>query len=77
MRKLQERGFVVVARNFRTKFGEVDIVAVDGKELVFVEVKMRTSEGFGLPEEAVDVRKMEKVKRMAEYFFVVLHSELP
>ncbi len=71
-----ESGKRIVVRNFRTRWGEVDIVACDKKVLVFVEVKVRTSERFGLPEEAVDRRKLDKIARVAEYF-AALHPELP
>ena len=50
---LEQQGMVVLERNFTYHHGEIDIVARDGSELVFVEVKVRRSTRFGLPEEAV------------------------
>ncbi len=66
---LEKFGFIVLARNVRTPHGEIDLVArAPGGELVFVEVKTRTSGSFGLPEEAVDARKLEHLFRAAEVY---------
>lgn len=68
---LEKLGFRILARNVRTPHGEIDLVAQasDG-ELVFVEVKTRTSGSFGLPEEAVDARKLEHLFRAAEAYLL-------
>ncbi|HEX9018115.1 MAG TPA: YraN family protein [Anaerolineaceae bacterium] len=70
---LEARGFHILARNVRTPHGEVDLVASSAPAgapgiLVFVEVKTRSSAGFGLPEEAVDERKLEHLFRAAEAY---------
>ncbi|AKM78966.1 TPA: YraN family protein [Candidatus Beckwithbacteria bacterium] len=65
---LQEKGYRILERNFRTRFGEVDIVAKDGQALVFVEVKTKSSDSFGEPWEMVDERKLEQVKKMAQVY---------
>jgi putative endonuclease len=62
---LEQEGYEILDRNYRTRFGEIDIIARDSGDLVFVEVKTRTSEQYGLPEEAVDKRKQQKLIRMA------------
>jgi len=54
---LKKNGYRIVARNFRCRFGEIDIIAKDGKTLVFVEVKTRASDAFGTPGAGVDARK--------------------
>jgi putative endonuclease len=66
-RYLQKRGYTVVARNFRTRSGsaELDLVAWDGSQIVFVEVKSRATEEFGAPDRAVDVEKQRKILRAA------------
>ena len=69
-RHLRKLGYTVVARNYRTRDGrgEVDLVAWDGPDLVFVEVKTRTREEFGAPETAVDSRKRtQMVQAAADY----------
>ncbi len=58
-RHLEERGYRVIGRNFRTPYGEIDLIAQQGGLTVFVEVKARTGGGFGLPEDAVTPSKRE------------------
>ena len=58
---LQKRGYIILAENFLTRFGEIDLVAQSGPQIVFVEVKTRLSQKFGLPEEAIDANKKEKL----------------
>lgn len=65
---LASKGYKIIAKNFRTRFGEIDIVAQDGKTLVFVEVKARASREFGLPEEAITPRKIRHLTKAGEYF---------
>ncbi len=60
---LQARGYRILERNFTIVGGEIDIIAEDGEELVIVEVKARHSYGFGSPEEAVTIQKLQLLKR--------------
>lgn len=62
-RHLEAKGMRVLARQFRTRYGEIDLIAKDGDEIVFVEVKARTTHDFGYPEEAVTSAKLEKIFR--------------
>jgi putative endonuclease len=62
---VHEAGMVVLARNWRCADGEIDIVARDGSDLVFVEVKTRRDRRFGPPEEAVVVAKRRRLRRLA------------
>jgi putative endonuclease len=64
-RFLEEKGYHIIARNYRTRTGEVDIIARDGAALVFVEVKTRGSKRFGHPFEAVTFRKRQQLTRVA------------
>jgi putative endonuclease len=64
-RHLVGAGFTIVIRNWRCEVGEVDIIARDGRELVFVEVKTRTSTTYGDPVEAVTIRKQRKLRQLA------------
>lgn len=64
-RLLVSEGFALVSRNWRCAAGELDIVAVDGDQLVVVEVKTRSSELYGHPLEAVDHRKLRRLLRLA------------
>jgi putative endonuclease len=67
-RFLRKKRYVIVARNYRCKAGEVDLVALDHGTVVFVEVKTRRQPGFGGPLEAVDPRKQRQVVRAARHF---------
>jgi len=64
-RRLAADGWQVMARNWRCPQGEIDIVAVDGNDLVIVEVKTRRSASFGSPQEAVTAEKLRRLRRLA------------
>lgn len=65
---LECHGYKIVARNFRCRNGEIDIVAKEGGYLVFIEVKYRKNDANGLPEEAVDRRKQRVISRVALFY---------
>lgn len=68
VRYLEERGLRIVERRVRYRFGELDIVARDGKEWVFVEVKTRSGTRMGTAREAFSARKSARMKKaVAEY----------
>lgn len=62
---LQKSGYKIVATNFITKFGEIDIIAKDKKDLVFIEVKYRKTLQAGTPQEAVNISKQKKIIKAA------------
>jgi putative endonuclease len=64
-RELERRGCAVLARRYRTRAGEIDIVARDGATIVFVEVKARRHDRFGGPAAAVVPRKQRRIAQMA------------
>ena len=64
-RYLQRLGYRIVERRMRNQFGELDLVAIDGRTVVFVEVKTRRGDRHGIPEEAVDTRKQIQIRRVA------------
>lgn len=76
-RFLKQRGYRILARNWRSRTGEVDIIARDEGILVFVEVKARSSDGFGGPEAAVDRFKQRRIISAALSFMEVTECELP
>lgn len=64
------QGYTILERNYRFQQTEIDIVACDGDEIVFVEVKYRASSKYGNPEDAVTEEKAERLQRAAEgYYF--------
>jgi len=60
--------YLIVERNFKTKIGELDIIARDGSVLVFVEVRSRATDAFGSALDAVNETKRQKVSRMAQQY---------
>ena len=58
---LKKSGYKIVEKNYRSRYGEVDIVANDSDSLCFIEVKARSSTNYGLPEEFVDKKKQQKI----------------
>lgn len=75
-RLLSQNGYEVIARNFKSRLGEIDIIALKDKCLFFVEVKTRWSLKFGRPEEAVTARKLAKIKKVSQYYSLT-HPKLP
>ncbi len=65
---LEKQGYKILERNFRCKIGEIDIIARENNCLIFVEVKTKTGLGHGSPEEMVNRKKQEKIKRIAEFY---------
>jgi putative endonuclease len=68
--ELTRRGYAILARRYRTRVGEIDIVAQDGETIVFVEVKARSSERYGHPAEAIPPWKQRRIALMAQYYVV-------
>ena len=64
-RYLKRRGYLIVGRGSHIRRGEIDLIAVDGRTLVFVEVKTRVSHDAGHPAEAVDREKQRRLTRLA------------
>lgn len=65
---LLQQGFKILVRNYRAPVGEIDIIASNRKHLLFVEVKTRRGTGFGLPQEAVGIRKQKQIIRTAQWY---------
>jgi putative endonuclease len=72
---LQRKGFRILARNFRTRLGEIDLVCRDKATVVFVEVKTRLSDDYADPADSVTARKRVKLRRLAELYLVTRHLE--
>lgn len=65
LKKIKELGYKIVARNYRCSLGEVDVVAKDGKCLVFLEIKSRKGRSTGQAKQAVDERKQRQLSKVA------------
>ena len=73
---LRKKGYKIIDRNYRKKYTELDIIATKNKILVFVEVKTRTTNKFGLPKEQITNAKLRSLKKSAEYY-KLSHKNLP
>ena len=62
---LKSKGYKILERNCRSKYGEIDIICENKERVVFVEVKARSSQVFGSPLEAVDTRKQQRLRNLA------------
>ena len=72
---IRAQGYKVIKRNYRTPFGEADIIAADGDEIAFVEVKTRSSDKYGTPAEAVVRSKQERYRKIAEFYWLKTGEE--
>lgn len=68
-RYLEKQGFKILEKNYRTKFGEIDLICTADKKLIFVEVKTRKSDAYGRPAEAVTDTKIKHMKLAAEKYY--------
>lgn len=68
---LIKKKYKILSRNFKTKIGEIDIIAKDKNVIVFVEVKTRTNDVFGLPREAVTSAKQSKIRMVATQYLKI------
>ncbi|MFH2044827.1 MAG: YraN family protein [Pseudomonadota bacterium] len=71
---LKKKGYKILEQNYRTKFGEIDIIAKEKNTLVFVEVKSRKTGDFGSPKYAVTPKKMKKISMVALYFLKITNQ---
>lgn len=59
---LEEKGYKIIEQNYKTKYSEIDLIAKNGKDLVFVEVRTKVGENFGTPEDTLQNKKLNKVR---------------
>jgi len=64
-RYLENKGIEILEQDYRTKYGEIDLIGKFEKELIFIEVRTKTNEDFGRPEETLNKKKIAKLKRNA------------
>ena len=67
---LQDSGYEIIASNYYSRFGEIDIIARDDNYLVFVEVKYRSNCQYGYPEEAITYYKMKSIIKTANWYLL-------
>ena len=72
---LEKNGYTILERNFRCNQGEIDIIAIDKQEIVFVEVKARKNKNYGLPSEAVNEQKRKHMIKAIKYYIYLRNLE--
>ncbi len=75
VRYLEKEGYKIICSNFRCMKGEIDIIAHDNKNIIFIEVKTRTSTRYGEPKEAVNSEKQRHIYEAARYFMYINNIE--
>ncbi len=73
---LREKGYLVLEEKYHSVYGELDLIALDREDVVFVEVKTRTSTRFGFPEMSVTPDKLEKIRKTG-LMWLQSHPEVP
>jgi putative endonuclease len=74
---LRKQGYSIIAHNYKTRIGEIDIIAKDGETIVFVEVKTRSDDMFCEPYESVNTAKRQKIKNVASLYLQKQKKEYP
>lgn len=72
-RRLESAGYQILEHSFHSRTGEIDLIAMDGPVLVFIEVKYRADSAYGSSLEAVDARKQNRIRHTAQYY-MALHG---
>ena len=72
---LVSKGYCILTQNYLTRLGEIDIIAKDKDEIVFIEVKTRRNLNYGTPSEAVDLTKLKHIIRAAKYYLFQTKQE--
>lgn len=67
---LRDNQYKILEKNYRCKFGEIDIIAKEGEYIAFIEVKTRTSSLYGMPGEAVNYSKQHKISKVAQLYIL-------
>jgi len=65
---LKSKGYRILKRNYRCRLGEIDLIAVDRDQLVFVEVRAKSSDRYGLAQESIGNQKKARLRRLAAYY---------
>jgi putative endonuclease len=74
---LQQKGLKLVAQNYRSRFGEIDLIMQDGATLVFIEVRLRRNAGFGGAAASIDAHKQQRIIRTAQQYLASLARTPP
>jgi len=67
---LENQGIKIIIRNYFSEFGEIDLIGIENKTIIFIEVKLRNNNSFGEPIESIGCKKIEKIKKTACCFLI-------
>jgi putative endonuclease len=67
---ITDSGSSIICRNYKCRYGEIDIISISGKDIIFTEVKTRNNINFGYPFESVNESKIKKIKNTSQYFLL-------
>ena len=67
---LTKNGYQLIAKNFHTRFGEIDLIVTKNNKLIFVEVKLKIGEDFGTPEEMINKHKLRQIEMTGQSFLM-------
>lgn len=76
-RYLQQQGLKLIAQNYRSRFGEIDLIMLDEATVVFIEVRLRSNTGFGGAAASIDARKQKRIINTAQQYLASLVSVPP
>ena len=76
-RYLEKKGYIIIGQNYKNKYAEIDLIARHKDSLVFVEVKTRIGEQFGVPEDAINRNKLHRLIRNAQVYMMRKNYDLP
>lgn len=71
---LKKANYKILERNFRCRSGEIDIIALDGDYIVFIEVKYRKNNAYGYPRESVNYYKQRHISQVASYYLLIKNA---
>ncbi|HBD94353.1 MAG TPA: YraN family protein [Spirochaetia bacterium] len=67
---LEYKGVDIVGKNYRTKFGEIDLIGIEKKTIIFIEVRLRTGNSFGIAEESISVMKEKRLRLTIDHYLI-------
>ena len=73
VKALKKQGYKIIERNYRTKMGEIDIIAKDGEYICFIEVRLRKNNSFGSPADSIDAGKRKRIINTAKLYAMSKH----
>lgn len=71
---LKNKGYKIIKKNYQTRYGEIDLICTHKETLIFAEVKLKVGDNYGTPEEMINQRKVNQIRKTAEYYLLTNKS---